>query len=106
MTTETKTRPKVESTTKLAPRHNLVLLDDDDHTYEYVIEMLRAIFGYDEQKAFMLAAEVDATGRSIIFTAHKELVELKQDQVHGFGADWRIPACKGSMTAVIEEVSS
>lgn len=105
MATQTQERVKEEVIATHAPRYNLILLDDDDHSYEYVIEMLGAVFGYSEQKAFLMAAEVDATGRVIVFTAHLELIELKQDQVHGFGADWRIPQCRGSMTAIIEKFS-
>ena len=105
MATETEQQVEKASATKHAPRHNLILLDDDDHSYEYVIEMLRSIFGYGEQQSFKLALEVDSAGRAVIFTGHLEVVELKQDQVHSFGADWRIPKCKGAMSTVIETVS-
>ena len=33
------------------PPYNVVLLDDDDHSYAYVIEMLGDVFGYDVDKA-------------------------------------------------------
>ena len=88
--------------TKKLPPYNVVLLDDDDHSYEYVIEMLRNLFGHDEQKAFQMAEEVDTTGRVIVYTTHREHAELKRDQIHAFGMDWRIAACQGSMTSVIE----
>ena len=98
----TETTQETKARTRLAPRFHLVLLDDDDHTYEYVIEMLGALFGHPPGDAFRMAEEVDASGRVIVFTAHLELVELKQDQIHAYGADPRIRACAGSMTAVIE----
>jgi ATP-dependent Clp protease adaptor protein ClpS len=99
-----KTRParKRRRKTKQLPPFNVVLLDDDDHTYEYVIEMLRSIFGHEEQKAFQMAKEVDNSGRVIVFTTHREHAELKRDQIHSFGLDWRIASCQGSMTSVIE----
>jgi len=56
---------------------HVVLHDDDDHTYDYVIEMLRAIFGYDLDKAYAMTREVDMTGRVIVATVHKELAELR-----------------------------
>ena len=84
------------------PPYNVVLLDDDDHTYEYVIEMLGAVFGYDQQKAFKMAREVDEQGRVIVMTTHKERAELKRDQITAYGADTRIARCKGPMTAVVE----
>lgn len=91
-------KPKVE---KLPP-FNVVLLDDDDHTYEYVIEMLGVICSHSVERAFAMAKTVDKDGRVIVLTTHKELAELKCDQIHSFGIDNRMAACKGSMTAVVE----
>ena len=87
---------------KLLPPYNVVLLDDDEHSYEYVIEMLKSVFAYPEEKGFMLAREVDSAGRVIVLTTHKERAELKRDQILGYGPDPRDPRCKGSMRAVIE----
>lgn len=84
------------------PRYNLILLDDNDHTYDYVIEMLCKIFRYSREQAFLMACEVDAAGRVIVDTTTQERAELKRDQIHSYGADWRIPHCKGSMSACIE----
>jgi len=81
----------------------LVLIDDDDHSYEYVIEMLGAVFGYGREKSFALARIVDTQGRVTLMTAEKVACEAKQGQVHAYGADPRIPRCKGSMTAIVEE---
>ena len=88
--------------TKQLPPFNVVLLDDDDHTYEYVIEMLGKVFGYAKERAFKLAEEVDGSGRVIVLTTHKELAELKRDQILAYGRDSRISASRGSMTAIIE----
>jgi ATP-dependent Clp protease adaptor protein ClpS len=87
---------------KNMPAFHVVLLNDDDHSYEYVIEMLKSIFGHNEQKGFIMADEVDKQGRVIVFTTHKELAELKRDQIHSFGKDDRVATCCGSMTAIIE----
>ena len=84
------------------PRFHVVLLDDNDHTYEYVIEMLMAIFGHSRETAYTMACEVDRAGRVIVDTTTKERAELKRDQIHGYGADWRIEHCVGSMSAVVE----
>ena len=94
-------KPKRKPPGKLPP-FNVVLLDDDDHTYEYVIEMLGKVFGYAKEQAFKLAEEVDGSGRVIVLTTHKELAELKRDQILAYGRDSRISACRGSMTAIIE----
>jgi ATP-dependent Clp protease adaptor protein ClpS len=84
------------------PRYHVVLMDDNDHTYDYVIEMLTKLFGHSRERAFLLACEVDGAGRVIVDTTTKERAELKRDQIHAYGPDWRIPRCKGSMSAVIE----
>ena len=89
---------------KPLPPWNVVLLDDDDHSYEYVIEMLGVIFGHPTEKAYLLAKEVDTNGRVIVLTTHREKAELKRDQIHAYGHDARIATCKGSMSAIIEPV--
>ncbi|MGF1633275.1 MAG: ATP-dependent Clp protease adaptor ClpS [Phycisphaerae bacterium] len=91
---------------KNLPRFNVILLDDNDHTYQYVIEMLASIFGFNQQMGYQKAREVDKAGRTIVFTGHRELAELKQGQIHAFGNDKRIARCAGSMRAVIEPVDA
>jgi ATP-dependent Clp protease adaptor protein ClpS len=87
---------------RLLPLYNVVLLDDDDHTYEYVIEMLGAIFLLPAEAAFKHAVEVDSTGRTIVMTCEREQAEFGRDQIHGYGADPRMARSKGSMSAVVE----
>jgi ATP-dependent Clp protease adaptor protein ClpS len=86
----------------LEPRYHLVLLDDDDHTYAYVIEMLGRVFGYEPEKAYALACIVDSEGRVTVETASHEQVTGHQQQIHSYGKDHRIWRCKGSMSAVVE----
>lgn len=102
MTHQVETRPEVDQKTQLIPPWNVILLDDDDHTYEYVIEMLKSVFGMSRERAYLHACEVDSQKRTILLTTSREHAELKRDQVHSYGPDPRIPRCKGSMTAVIE----
>ena len=99
-----RTDTEVETTTdiRLLQPYNVILLDDDDHSYGYVIAMLEQLFAMPIEKAFQCAREVDSSGRVILLTTSKEHAELKRDQVHGYGPDPRLPRCKGSMTAKIE----
>ena len=94
--------PTEDLDVRLLPPYNVILHDDDDHSFEYVIEMLKAIFGFPPEEGYQHAKRVDSTGRSILLTTTKEHAELKQEQVHGYGPDYRIPRCAGSMTATIE----
>jgi ATP-dependent Clp protease adaptor protein ClpS len=95
-------KPKEKEKVKRQPPYNVILLNDDDHSYEYVIAMLQQLFGYPAEKGFLMAKEVDTSGRVILLTTTKEHAELKQDQIHAFGPDPLIPRCKGSMSATIE----
>ena len=101
-------KPKSASVPKprRLPPYNVVLLNDDAHTYEYVIEMLGKLFGHPRPRGFKLAEEVDHTGRAIVLTTSKEHAELKRDQILAFGADWRVENCVGAMSAVIEPAES
>jgi len=85
-----------------APLYNVVLLNDDDHTAEYVLEMLEKLFAIAEAQGWKHVIEVDSTGRTVVMTCDLQAAEFGRDQIHAFGADWRIPQCKGSMSATVE----
>jgi ATP-dependent Clp protease adaptor protein ClpS len=89
-----------------APVYNVVLLDDAEHTYDYVVEMLEKLFALSETEAWNRAVEVDATGRTIVITCELPAAEFGRDQIHAFGADWRMPNSKGSMSAIVEPCRS
>ena len=100
---ETPTRKRKRDTKrKKQPRYHVVLWDDNDHSYTYVIMMLRALFGHDRSTGMKMAQAVDSHGRVICMTTTKELAELKRDQIKAFGRDITISRCKGSMAATIE----
>ena len=84
------------------PKYNVILWDDNDHTYPYVIRMLGQLFGFPSEKGFLLAQDVDTNGRVICMTTTREHAELKRDQIHAFGADPMLSRSSGSMSAVIE----
>lgn len=93
---------EIQQDTRIAPRWHVVLLNDDDHTYDYVIEMLMRLFGHSIERAYQMACEVDASDRVIVDTTSRERAELKQEQIHAYGKDDRLPRSKGSMSAEIE----
>ena len=86
------------------PRYNVLLWDSDDHTFEYVEEMLRELFGHTHQQCQQIAKDVDAEGRAVVLTTTKEHAELKRDQIHAFGRD-HLEGSKGSMWASIEPMA-
>jgi ATP-dependent Clp protease adaptor protein ClpS len=100
--------PEVENDTsdQLQPLYHVILLNDDDHTYDYVIEMLEKIFGFSESKALSHAVEVDTNGTTILLTCELEKAEHKRDLIHSYGPDWRLPRSLGSMAAIVEPAAS
>ena len=104
MTKTPGTAPAAESTEQEqhAPLFRVVLLDDDDHSYDYVIEMLQKIFIFSAAEALRHAEEVDSTGRTPLITCELPQAEFARDQIHAYGADWRLERSKGSMSAIIE----
>ena len=91
-----------EEKVKKQPPYNVVLLNDDDHSFDYVIAMLQQLFGHPREKGMQMAWKVHTEGRVIVDTTSKERAELKRDQIHAFGPDPLIPRCQGSMSADIE----
>lgn len=87
---------------KRQPRYHVILWDDDEHSYEYVILMMRQLFAHSLEKGFQIAKRVDSDGRAVCLTTTKEHAELKRDQIHSFGKDILIERCVGSMSASIE----
>ena len=88
------------------PRYQVILWNDDDHTYPYVIIMLMKLFGHPAEKGFQLAEEVDNKGRAVVLTTTLEHAELKRDQIHAFGKDDLIDNCCGSMWSTIEPIEA
>jgi ATP-dependent Clp protease adaptor protein ClpS len=99
-----KKRAKTRKKPKHQPRYNVILWDDQDHSFEYVIGMMQKLFGYPVEKGFQIANEVHHRGRAIVLTTTREHAELKRDQIHAYGKDPLEARCKGSMSATIEPV--
>ena len=84
-----------ETRTRRIPPYNVVVLNDEDHTFEYVIEMLIKLFAHTIPRAKELTWEIHSRGRAIVYTTHKEKAELKREQVLAYGADPRLSRSNG-----------
>jgi ATP-dependent Clp protease adaptor protein ClpS len=91
-----------DSRTKKLPPYNVVILNDEEHTYDYVVEMLSKLFGHSLATALELTIRIDTTGRAVVYTTHKEKAELKRDQVLAYGPDPRMSVSKRSLACYIE----
>lgn len=106
VTTKTAPRPKAETDpetrTKKLPPFNVVILNDEEHTFDYVIELLTKLFRHPLKTAVELTWRIHLSGRAVVYTTHKEKAELKRDQVLAYGPDPRMSISKGSLGCYIE----
>ena len=100
--TDSITLPEPKNKVKRQPPYNVILMNDDEHSVEYVVTLCQKIFGHPVEQGLAFAKEVHETGRAILWTGALELAELKQEQIHSVGPDPMIKICKGSMSAVLE----
>lgn len=83
-TMSTKPKEREEIKTRTIPPYNVVLKNDDFHSFEFVISVIRKALGYDEQRAFLLTEEAHTTGRAIVWCGPKEVAEFKVEQIQTF----------------------
>ncbi len=78
------TKPKETTKTRRVPPYNVILLNDDDHSMEFVIEVLCKALGYTVERSYQLMMQAHTSGRTIVWTGPKEVAELKADQIRTF----------------------
>ncbi len=104
--TEPRSSTAVETRTKKLPPYNVVILNDEEHSYDYVVELLTKLFAHPVTTALELTRRIDKTGRAIVYTTHKEKAELKRDQVLAYGPDPRMQSSRGPLACYIEPAPS
>lgn len=105
---KTITEPKTgeAASTRKEPLYHVIILNDEDHTIEYVVEMLQAVVGLAANQALKCTLEADRTGSSIVRTCALKEAEEKRDKIHAYGPDWRMPHSRGSVAALVEPAAS
>jgi ATP-dependent Clp protease adaptor protein ClpS len=96
--------PATDSKPRRQPRFRVILWNDNDHSYDYVIRMMQNLFGHPVERGTQIAVEVDSAGCATCLTTTREHAELKRDQIRAFGQDSMIARCQGSMSATIEAI--
>ncbi len=91
-----------ETRTRRQPPYNVIILNDEEHTFEYVIELLTKLFAHSLPVAEGLTWQIHNRGRAVVYTTHKEKAELKREQVVSYGADPRMKESKGPLGCYIE----
>jgi ATP-dependent Clp protease adaptor protein ClpS len=95
-----------QTKTRRQPPYHVILLNDEEHSFDYVIELLMKLFSHSKATAEELTLRIHLAGRAIVFTTHRELAELKREQVLSYGPDFRMSISKGPIGCVIEAAAS
>lgn len=83
----TETLPRDEVRTKRQPPYAVLLHNDDISTMDFVVEVLRKVFGYPVEKCVGLMMEAHEKGLAVVWTGSLEVAELKADQIISCGPD-------------------
>jgi ATP-dependent Clp protease adaptor protein ClpS len=85
------------------PNYHVILWNDNEHSPQYVIDMLIRLFSHSLAQAYDIAWRIDHLGKAVAGTCHRELAELRREQIQTYGADFSLPdARRISMRASLE----
>jgi ATP-dependent Clp protease adaptor protein ClpS len=80
----TKTEPREETRTRRVPPYNVIVENDDHHSMGFVVDVLCKALGYSTERAFLYMIEAHTSGRAVVWTAPREVAELKAEQIQTF----------------------
>jgi ATP-dependent Clp protease adaptor protein ClpS len=77
--TDILTKTKIQTKTNLQPpsMFNVIYINDDVTTMEFVIETLKSIFNHSEESAYKLTVKIHEDGSSVVSTLPYEIAEQK-----------------------------
>jgi ATP-dependent Clp protease adaptor protein ClpS len=81
-------RTKQKNKPKPQPPYAVIVHNDEEHTFPYVIELLKKVCGHPTAKAVQLTFQVHNQGKAIVWSGALEVAELKRDQIRGYGPDF------------------
>jgi ATP-dependent Clp protease adaptor protein ClpS len=70
--------------TRRVPPYNVILENDDHHSMEFVVEVLCKALGCAVERAVEFTLRAHHTGRAVVWTAPREVAELKAEQIKTF----------------------
>jgi ATP-dependent Clp protease adaptor protein ClpS len=82
--TTTRPKPRQKSKANQLPPYHVIILNDEDHSFEFVVHVLCEVFKVTIQQSFQLTLEAHEKGRAVVWTGPKEVAELKAEQVATF----------------------
>ena len=90
------------TSTKVEKQFKVILFNDEDHSYDYVVEILTKICKLTREQSFRCAVEVDLTGRTIVFYGDRDKCVEVSHQINDYGPDYRMPRSINSMESAVE----
>jgi ATP-dependent Clp protease adaptor protein ClpS len=78
------TEPVEETRTRRVPPYNVILENDDHHSMEFVVEVLCKALGCATERAVQFMLKAHTSGRAVVWTAPREVAELKAEQIKTF----------------------
>ena len=73
--------------TRRQPPYAVILHNDDFNGMDFVVNVLRKVFGYTAERCIEMMMEAHEKGRCVVWVGTMEVAELKADQIHSCGAD-------------------
>jgi ATP-dependent Clp protease adaptor protein ClpS len=73
-----------QTRTRRLPPFNVILENDDYHSIEFVVTVLRKALGFAEERAYQLTMQAHTGGKAVVWTGPKEVAELKAEQISSF----------------------
>jgi ATP-dependent Clp protease adaptor protein ClpS len=80
----TRSKTQDQPRTRRVPPFNVILENDDHHSFEFVVEVLGKALAYSKEHALKLTLQAHNTGRAVVWTGPKEVAELKKEQIQTF----------------------
>ena len=80
-------RTREDTRTERQPPYVVLLHNDDVNTMEFVVTVLRKVFGFTVEKCVSLMLEAHNKGKVVVWSGALEVAELKADQIISCGAD-------------------
>jgi ATP-dependent Clp protease adaptor protein ClpS len=79
--------------------YKVMLLNDDYTTFDFVIEILKAVFHKNEEEAINITLKVDREGSAVVGVYPYEIAQIKVEKTHALAREAGFP-----LRAVMEEV--
>jgi ATP-dependent Clp protease adaptor protein ClpS len=83
----TQVAPEEATRTRKQPPYAVILHNDDVNGFDYVVGVLRKVFGFGLAKSLHLTLAAHFRGRSLVWLGRLEVAELKADQIRSCGPD-------------------